>query len=84
MKKYQIPDFVAISETGFIFHPSTGETFTVNLIGRYIIDLIKKGLSDTEIVTELSNEYDVDINSAEQDVADFIMQLKSYSLVKII
>jgi len=33
---------IAISENGFIFNPDTGESFTVNPIGREIIRISKE------------------------------------------
>ena len=33
---------IAISDSGFIFNPSTGESFTVNPIGVEIITLLKE------------------------------------------
>lgn len=39
----QIKSNVAISDSGFLFNPSSGESYTVNPIGIEIIDFLKQG-----------------------------------------
>ena len=40
---------LAISDNGFIFKPSTGESFTTNELGLIILNLLKEGKSADEI-----------------------------------
>lgn len=84
MRKYHIPEYIAISDSGFLFLPSTGETFTLNQIGKDIFKMIQSGKDDDAIFEQITAEYDVDKQTLEKDFSDFIQQLKSYSLVKFL
>ncbi len=72
---------LAISDTGFIFDPITGHSFTSNETGIAIINFLKQGLSVDEVVDELLEIYDTDENQLEIDVLDFIQNLKNYNLL---
>jgi hypothetical protein len=82
MNDYIIPENIAISESGFLFLAGTGETFTLNQIGKEIFNLIRSKSSDEEIINSLVKEYDVDKATAQKDLADFFTQLKHFSIVK--
>jgi Coenzyme PQQ synthesis protein D (PqqD) len=81
MSTYKAAENLAISETGFMFLPGTGETFTSNEIGKTIIHLLQKGESQKKIIDKITNEYDVEPNTFEKDFTDFINQLTQYNLV---
>ncbi len=55
----QLKPYIAISTSGLIFNPETGESFVVNNIGLDILKLVKNGKSKTEIALELLSVYDV-------------------------
>jgi len=81
MKSFLIPDNIAISDSGFVFLPSTGETFTLNEIGKHIFKQLQAKKSIEEIAQQIQNEYDVDSITVERDIEDFILRLKSLNLV---
>jgi len=81
MSNYNVAENLAISETGFLFLPGTGETFTSNEIGKTIVQLLQKGESQEKIIEKITNEYDVDQNTFEKDLTDFINQLTQFNLV---
>ncbi len=81
MSNYKAAENLAISETGFLFLPGTGETYTSNEIGKTIIQLLQKGESQEKIIEKITNEYDVEPNTFEKDLADFINQLTQFNLV---
>ena len=72
---------LAINETGFIFDPITGNSFTTNTIGIEIIEQLKKGREIQEISDYLLEEYDVGENELEQDVMDFVKNLQNFYLL---
>jgi len=72
---------LAMSDTGFIFNPATGDSFTTNQVGMFIIDLLKQKKSNEEIIHELIAEFKIDKASADKDFSDFVMMLKSYQLI---
>ncbi|MBI5660840.1 MULTISPECIES: PqqD family protein [Ignavibacterium] len=82
MSKYSVPETLAVSDSGFLFLPNTGETFTLNLVGKEILNLLQDGLSEEEIVKHMLDRYDIDERSLEKDLSDFIMQLRKYSIIK--
>jgi hypothetical protein len=67
---------LAISDNGFIFKPSTGESFTTNEIGLMIINLLKEGKSADEIISVITEEFDVDAISAGRDLYEYLDFLK--------
>lgn len=78
----KISSSIAISETGFIFNPNTGESFSVNPIGRQIIQLINQGKDLNEIKKEITGQYEVDEITFEKDYSDFIKMLEYNSLTE--
>jgi len=82
MEKINVAENLAISETGFLYLPSSGETFTSNEIGKNIIRLLQKGEDKKNIVEQVTNEYDVDKNTFEKDLDDFISQLHQFKLIE--
>lgn len=82
MSEYSVSSNLAISENGFLFHPGTGESFTLNETAKRMLDELKKGTSPEDIVSIIVNEYDVDRGNAEMDFTDFLNQLKNFNLVK--
>lgn len=72
---------VSISESGFVFNPTTGETFTVNLIGMEIINLLKVSNTEEDIKKFIIEKYNTDIDTYEKDYYDYIQMLKSCSLI---
>jgi len=73
---------IAISETGYIFNPSTGESFTLNQIGLEIINMAKENKSDDDIKKYLVQKYDTDETSLERYYLEFIEMLKQYQLLE--
>ena len=68
----KIKNNVAVSDSGFIFNPDTGESFTVNPIGVEIIKLLKEGKTVDTITEELQKTYATDAQTLEKDAEDFI------------
>jgi len=72
---------IAISENGFIFNPLTGDSFSVNETGVFIVQKLKDGESDETIIQNLKDKYDLDTSTAEKDFNDFLSMLQSYKLI---
>lgn len=72
---------IAISENGFIFNPLTGDSFSVNATGVFILQRLKEGESEETILQNLMSEYELDTHTAEKDFNDFLSMLKSYQLL---
>ncbi len=72
---------LAISDNGFIFKPSTGESFTTNELGLLIINYLKEGKSADEIISEITEEFDVDTISAGRDLYEYLDFLKRENML---
>ncbi len=73
---------IAISDEGFLFNPSTGDSFSTNPIGAELINLLKKNVSTEEIVDIICQKYDVDRLLFERDLEDFTIQLKDFNVLE--
>jgi hypothetical protein len=73
---------LAVSESGFVFLPTTGETFTVNEVGRVVLSALQNGKAEDEIAALVAGEYQIDPASFRRDFQDFLMQLKQYQLLE--
>ena len=67
---------LAISNNGFIFKPATGESFTTNELGLFIINLLKEDKSVDEIISAITNDFDVDKLTVSHDLYEFLDFLK--------
>jgi len=72
---------LAISGTGFVFDPVTGNSFNTNETGIFILDHLKSGEDIHQIAREINEEYEVDLESAEQDILQLVETLRSFYLI---
>jgi len=73
---------LAISKDGFVFDPATGNSYTVNSTGLFILNLLREGKSEDEIVSALVENFDVSENEARRDLLDFLEQLRINGLLE--
>jgi len=71
-----------MSKEGFIFDPETGNSYTVNQTGLFILELLKEGKSQDEIVDALTKEFEVSPEEAQRDLIDFLEQLRLFGLLE--
>lgn len=72
---------VAISESGYIFNPSTGESYSINPTGFEIFNMIRDGKNFDEIEQLIIKKYNTDKTTFEKDYNDFLGFLKQYLLI---
>jgi hypothetical protein len=82
MSTYAVPESLAVSDSGFLFLASTGETFTLNVIGTEIFKSLQSGDSLQAVHEKISEEYEVDRATLERDLDDFVSQLKLFKLIR--
>ncbi|MDO9152432.1 MAG: PqqD family protein [Paludibacter sp.] len=73
---------IATSDEGFLFNPTTGDSFSTNVIGAEIINLLKKDILLIEVADKICSKYDVDRSLFDRDLEDFTLQLKDYSILE--
>lgn len=72
---------IAISDTGFVFDPSTGDSYSLNPVGLEIIQLIKSGNDYEAIAGLITKKYDVEQTAFERYYLDFVATLRQMQLV---
>jgi hypothetical protein len=73
---------IATSESGFIFNPSTGDSFSANPLANEIIQSLKEGQSIQKIKSSITDRYDVDVFQLEKDLDNFVLQLREANLLE--
>jgi hypothetical protein len=73
---------IATSENGFIFNPSTGDSFSSNGIAAEILGLMKAGKTSLEIKQHILVNYEVDEAQLERDWEDWALQIKDANLLE--
>jgi hypothetical protein len=79
--KMKVKKNIAISESGFVFDPSSGESYSLNPIGTEILEYLKKDMSFEEISPLVLEKYDVDQITFERYYYDFVNSLQQYNLI---
>ena len=74
---------IATSESGFIFHPGTGDSFSANPIAADILLQLKEGIAPSDIKKTIMDKYDVTANMVEKDWDDFSAQLREANLLEL-
>ena len=59
-----------------------GQMFNINFVGSRILELLKSGSTQSGIVDEISREFGVSSDLAENDVREFLQSLKECHLVE--
>ena len=73
---------IALSESGFLFDPTTGDSYSVNMTGSEIFEYLKEGLTKDQIVDKLAETFDSDKKQIETDLDDFINHLKQLKMIE--
>lgn len=63
------------------YNVDCSKIITLNEVALFIIDKIKEGFNDTQIIEALLKEYDVDEKTATNDVETFINKLIELGIV---
>jgi hypothetical protein len=58
-----------------------GDMFTLNVVGSRILELLKSGSTESAVIDEISREFDVSREIAEQDVREFIGTLREHRIL---
>jgi PqqD family protein of HPr-rel-A system len=73
---------IAVSETGFIFNPTTGDSYSMNPIATEILEMLKKNMKEDEIKDILLEKYDVSKSILQKSYDEFIDTLKKLNIVE--
>ncbi|MCF6183668.1 MAG: HPr-rel-A system PqqD family peptide chaperone [Bacteroidales bacterium] len=73
---------IAVSETGFLFDPNSGESFSLNETGKKILSFLEEGKNEDEISKWFTDNYEVDNATFENNFNDFLTVLQNYRIVE--
>ncbi len=73
---------IAVSESGFIFNPEIGTSFTTNSLGIAILKQLKEKTSPEEIKNSILKSYDIDAITCEKDLNDFLSIVNQFNLLE--
>jgi hypothetical protein len=73
---------IALSESGFVFNPNTGESFTLNPTGQHMFAMIREGQDFAKIREYFLEQYEVDESIFEKDFEDFIHLMTTYQMTE--
>ena len=69
---------LALSESGFVFDPVSGQSFSVNETGLIILRLAQREDSMDKLVDKLAEQFDGSTGEIKRDVQDFAERLKGF------
>lgn len=74
---------LAVSDSGFVFDPTTGHTYTLNATALAVLRALKDGVAPDAVAGALSDAFELDGGEdLERDVHEFVSQLRGQGLVK--
>lgn len=69
---------LALSDSGFLFDPRSGQSYSLNPTAVEALEMLRLGLSMRQTAEELSKNYTVDSEQAESCLESFVHQLGRY------
>jgi hypothetical protein len=72
---------LAVSDTGFVFDPFTGTTFTVNPTGLCLLQAFKEGLGRKQAVERLADRFDTKGANVPRELDEFVQLLRQNGVV---
>ena len=60
-----------------------GRMFSLNRVGARMLELMKSGAGESEIVEAISQEFEANRETVEQDLCDFIATLMRHHLINL-
>ena len=71
---------LTIKDDGFLFDPSTGDTYVANPTALAVLRMLQEGCDETGIVEAMVERYCVAEPEARRDTVDLLGRLKSWQL----
>ena len=68
---------LAVSESGFVFDPYGGQTYSLNATGRLILEALRRGDSPEAVETALRAAFEVEPGTdVARDVREYLLQMR--------
>jgi PqqD family protein of HPr-rel-A system len=78
----RLKENIAVSGSGFLFDPNTGESYSLNKTGREILALLTENPSRADLESNLLEKYDVDPGQLSRYLDDFFHLLKRFEITE--
>lgn len=75
---------LALSDDGFLFDSSTGNTFTLNATGTFILKKLIGGMSSEAIAADLTDIYDTSEEMVLRDMVQFFQFLTELGIIDMV
>ena len=70
-----------MNHDGFVFDPSTGDSYVLNQTGLVVLQGLQDGIEEVQIARDLAEQFDVTEDGAQRDVGDFVSRLRMLDLI---
>ncbi len=71
---------LALSDSGFVFDPVTGKSYTVNDTGIWLIKQLQKNPNLDALHSQILREFEGEATVIERNVMEFLEQIRQYVL----
>ena len=71
---------IIVSDSGFVFDPSSGQTFGLNRTGLVVVRLMQQGETLETIAKNISEQFEISLAAAEEDLREFLYLLDKTGL----
>jgi PqqD family protein of HPr-rel-A system len=73
---------IALSESGFLFDPRTGDSYSLNPTARLIVERLRDGTGEEAIRDAVLGAYRTDEATFDKDFGDFLAELRRHHLLQ--
>jgi len=71
---------LALNDSGFVFDPLNGRSFSANEVGLYILRFLQHTYDMGELLSIVVQDFDIQASQAERDITAFFEQLRTHLL----
>ncbi|MBS0208663.1 MAG: PqqD family protein [Planctomycetes bacterium] len=72
---------LTINPDGFLFDPTSGDSFVANPVAVAVLESLRDGGDEADAVAALTTRFEVSETEATRDVADLMVRLRSLHLL---
>ncbi len=72
---------IALSDSGFLFNPSTGDSYSLNPMAARVLRWAGEGIEEDEIIKRILADFMADRDTVEKDLQDFSNMLHMHKLL---
>jgi len=75
---HEVIQRLALNDSGFVFDPESGRSFTANHVGLYILRFLQSHTDADDLFDAIELAFDVSRHDAERDIIEFSAQLRKF------